>query len=92
VVLRGRVPRESAVATWLYRVALNTAIAWNRKQKRHQQPNEPLEAADVLFKTALPRRDSRLDWLYAPIVTERSNAATEERLKSGHAVGAMSIV
>jgi hypothetical protein len=25
-------------------------------------------------------------------VTERSNAATEERLKSGHAVGAMSIV
>ena len=27
-----------------------------------------------------------------PPVTERSNAATEERLKSGHAVGAMSIV
>jgi len=25
-------------------------------------------------------------------VTERSNAATEERLKSGHAVGGMSIV
>ena len=26
------------------------------------------------------------------VVTERSNAATEERLKSGHAVGSMSIV
>jgi len=26
------------------------------------------------------------------IVTERSNAATEERLKSGHAVGGVSIV
>jgi hypothetical protein len=25
-------------------------------------------------------------------VTERSNAATEERLKSGHAVGGLSIV
>ena len=34
------------------------------------------------------------DCLYhvPPGVTERSNAATEERLKSGHAVGAMSIV
>jgi hypothetical protein len=27
-----------------------------------------------------------------PSVTERSNAATEERLKSGHAVGGVSIV
>jgi hypothetical protein len=27
-----------------------------------------------------------------PTVTERSNAATEERLKSGHAVGGVSIV
>jgi hypothetical protein len=26
------------------------------------------------------------------LVTERSNAATEERLKSGHAVGGLSIV
>ena len=58
---------ESAVATWLYRVALNTAIAWNRKEKRHQHGKEPLEAADALLETALPRRDPRLDWLYAQI-------------------------
>ena len=31
--------------------------------------------------------------VYPPLpVTERSNAATEERLKSGHAVGGLSIV
>jgi len=30
--------------------------------------------------------------LLPPDVTERSNAATEERLKSGHAVGNLSIV
>ena len=58
---------ESAVATWLYRVALNTAIAWNRKEKRHQHGKEPLEAAAALLETALPRRDPRLDWLYAQI-------------------------
>ena len=58
---------ESAVATWLYRVALNTAIAWNRKEKRHQHGKEPIEAADALLETALPGRDPRLDWIYAQI-------------------------
>jgi len=29
---------------------------------------------------------------FLSVVTERSDAATEERLKSGHAVGGMSIV
>jgi RNA polymerase sigma-70 factor, ECF subfamily len=28
---------ESSVATWIYRVALNTAIAWNRRERRHQR-------------------------------------------------------
>lgn len=58
---------ESAVATWLYRVALNTAIAWNRKEKRHQHGKEPIEAADGLLETKLPHHDPRLDWLYAQI-------------------------
>ena len=58
---------ESGVPTWLYRVALNTAIAWTRKEKRHRHGKEPLEAAKALLETALPRRDPRLDWLYAQI-------------------------
>jgi hypothetical protein len=39
-------------------------------------------------------RDDDLDSLppASQCVTERSNAATEERLKSGHAVGSLSIV
>ena len=48
-------------------MALNTAIASNRKEKRHQHGREPLEAANALLETALPRRDPRLDWLYAQI-------------------------
>ena len=58
---------ESAVATWLYRVALNTAIAWTRKEKRHPHGADRLEAANALLETALPRRDPRLEWLYAQI-------------------------
>jgi len=26
---------EAAVSTWLYRIALNTAIKWTKKEKRH---------------------------------------------------------
>ena len=54
---------ESGVPTWLYRVALNRT----RKEKRHRHGKEPLEAAKALLETALPRRDPRLDWLYAQI-------------------------
>jgi RNA polymerase sigma-70 factor (ECF subfamily) len=27
---------ESAVTTWLYRVALNSALAWSRKERKHR--------------------------------------------------------
>ena len=33
---------ESSVPTWIYRVALNTAIAWTRKEGRHRRGKEPL--------------------------------------------------
>src|SRR5262245_3506112 len=43
---------ESSVPTWMYRVALNTAINWNRKEDRHRQGREPLEAVEGLLTTA----------------------------------------
>ena len=55
---------ESAVATWLYRVALNTAIAWNRKEKRHRHGKAPLEAANALLETAPAAPDPRLELIY----------------------------
>ena len=27
--------REASVTTWLYRIALNTAIKWTKKEKKH---------------------------------------------------------
>ena len=40
---------ESSVPTWLYRVALNTAIAWTRKEVRHQRGKQPFEGMEGLL-------------------------------------------
>lgn len=59
---------ESSVPTWLYRVALNTAIAWNRRESRHQRGKQPLEVIEgVLTTESADGRDPRLDWLYRQI-------------------------
>ena len=56
---------EAAVTTWIYRVALNTALAWNRKERKHGHGRQDLEAAGLLVSP--PDRDPRLDWIYQRI-------------------------
>jgi RNA polymerase sigma-70 factor, ECF subfamily len=59
---------ESSVPTWMYRVALNTAIAWTRKQDRHQRGKQPLEVVEgLLTASSSDERDPRVDWLYHQI-------------------------
>ena len=59
---------ESSVPTWMYRVALNTAIAWTRKEGRHQRGKQPLEAVEALVTTSCSDgRDPRVEWLYHQI-------------------------
>ena len=59
---------ESSVPTWMYRVALNTAIAWTRKEGRHQRGKETLEVVEGLLTTAsAAQRDPRVEWLYHQI-------------------------
>jgi RNA polymerase sigma-70 factor (ECF subfamily) len=59
---------ESSVPTWIYRVALNTAIAWTRKEDRHQRGKQPLAVVEGLLITASPDgRDPRVEWLYRQI-------------------------
>jgi RNA polymerase sigma-70 factor (ECF subfamily) len=49
-------------------VALNTAIAWNRREDRHQQGKQPLAAAaGVLSASTADSRDPRVEWLYRQI-------------------------
>jgi len=38
---------DSSVPTWMYRVALNTALAWTRKQDRHQRDSRALDVGEL---------------------------------------------
>ena len=57
---------EAAVTTWIYRVALNTALAWNRKERKHGRGRQDLEAASGLLISPAGR-DPRLEWIYQRI-------------------------
>jgi len=57
---------QSAVTTWLYRVALNTAIKWTTKEKKHQEGHQPIDVSEHLIEShQVP--DERLAWLYEEI-------------------------
>jgi RNA polymerase sigma-70 factor, ECF subfamily len=58
---------ESAQTTWIYRVALYTALGWTRKERRHRTGHLPLDAVDPALHAIPERRDERLEWLYGRI-------------------------
>lgn len=57
---------DSGITTWIYRVTLNTAIAWNRKERKHERGRQDFEPATSLL-TAPADRDPRLEWIYRRI-------------------------
>ncbi|MEL6671875.1 MAG: sigma-70 family RNA polymerase sigma factor [Bacteroidota bacterium] len=59
--------KEAKVSTWIYRIALNTAIKWLRQSKRHQRTHEPLEQMPQLLQHTDYQLDERLSWLYEEI-------------------------
>lgn len=59
---------ESMVSTWLYRIALNTALKWIRKEKRYQDNNSDFEHVEhLLYQDEEEAQDDRLTWLYSEI-------------------------
>ena len=59
--------RQSAVTTWLYRIALNTALAWNRKEHKHQKGRQDLDHSASFLLEPTGSADPRLEWLYEQI-------------------------
>ncbi|MEM9283614.1 MAG: RNA polymerase sigma factor [Verrucomicrobiota bacterium] len=57
---------ESAETTWVYRISLNTALSWSKKERNHQRRKQLLESASSLLKAPQPP-DARLAWLYEQI-------------------------
>ena len=66
-----------AVSTWIYRIAINTALTWTRKERRHPQM-EGMEEGVSLLQEEGEAPDERLTWLYTAIhqmdVVDRSIA------------------
>lgn len=58
---------SSAVTTWLYRVSLNTAIKWSRKENKHSDGRQPITQVEGLLRENTESKDERLTWLYEQI-------------------------
>lgn len=59
--------QQSSELTWVYRVCLNTALNWSRKEKRHQQGREDWQPTLVMREEGNHIFDERLAWLYEQI-------------------------
>lgn len=58
---------DSKETTWMYRVALNTAMNWKRKEDRNQPAEQRLDDHIHVLTLAEEPEDERLDWLYQQI-------------------------
>ena len=57
---------ESSVTTWLYRISLNTAIKWTKKERKHYQA-DALDNVQHILQEERIQIDERLTWLYEEI-------------------------
>ncbi len=58
---------DAAATTWIYRVALNAAIAWTQKERRHREGKQALDGLEPAMLQASPSTDERVEWLYEQI-------------------------
>ena len=58
---------DSAVTTWIYRVALYCAMAWSKKERRHRENHQSITADDRPLLQRANVENPQLDWLYEQI-------------------------
>ncbi len=60
--------RETAAeTTWIYRIGLNTAISWTRKEQTRQKQRQDLSHVAFMRTGKTNAGDPRLEWLYEQI-------------------------
>ncbi len=58
---------KSAISTWIYRIALNTALKWSAKEKKHMEGHQEIEKVEHVLEMNDHAEDDRLAWLYQEI-------------------------
>lgn len=58
---------SSSVSTWLYRIALNTAIKWSTKEKKHTKEHQDVGKMENVLVATDEAEDERIAWLYTSI-------------------------
>ncbi len=58
---------DSAVATWIYRIALNTALKWNSKERKHSDEQKRQDWNEHVLTVQAGQPNERLEWLYEQI-------------------------
>ena len=58
---------DCTVKTWIYRVALNTAIVWSKQESSHQKRRQILVGLEPVLVPSDSGTDDRLEWLYEQI-------------------------
>jgi RNA polymerase sigma-70 factor, ECF subfamily len=83
---------DAAIGTWIYRVALNTAMTWLRDQKKHGRGRQELDTVDALL-VAAPDADPRLEWIYLRIAElDEVNRSLALLLLDGYSYREMSAI
>ena len=58
---------DSGETTWIYRVALYSAIAWTKREGKHHTGKQSFDGEVHTLTRTASRSDSRLEWLYEQI-------------------------
>lgn len=58
---------KSKLSTWLYRIALNVALNWTRKNKKHTDGIQSIDSVNHILEQPNEPVDERLEWLYMEI-------------------------
>lgn len=59
--------QQSSATTWIYRIALNTAIKWSTNERKHTDAREPIDNVQPILQAGTVQPDERITWLYEEI-------------------------
>lgn len=62
-----RFRNDCAESTWIYRIALNTALKWTRNEQKHQRSIDSVAVEQRILIEVNKPQNEQLAWLYAEI-------------------------